>query len=132
MAHSVFHPIALKLIELAGDLFIAITPEGFILALSKEWEPLLGRSIQDIRAYQYEHLIYPKDLPQIRAAFEAVKNGSDISQLRLRFVKSNGEPIWLQWRATKDLESGLVYSAATIIAPLDHKQEELFKPRDLT
>lgn len=125
MVNSVVHPIALKLIELTGDLFIAVTPEGFIIALSKEWEPLLGRSIQDIRAYQYEHLVYPKDLPVTRAAFEAVKNGSDISQLRLRFVKSDGEPVWLQLRATKDQDTGLIYSAATVIAPLDMKQEEI-------
>lgn len=125
MINSVSHPISLKLIELSGDLFLAMTPEGFIMALSKEWEPLLGRSIQDMRAYQYEHLVYPKDLPVARAAFEAINDGSDISQLRLRFVKSDNEPIWLQWRATKDQETGLIYSAATVIAPLDLKQEEI-------
>lgn len=121
-----------KLIELSGDLFCAVTTEGYFLAMSKEWEKVLGHRIVDMRAQPFTQLIFPEDLPTALAAFEAIKDGTDIAHLRLRFLDAKREPVWLQWRATRDQDTGLVYAAGTVLTHLDLKNEELALERQKT
>lgn len=114
-----------KLIELSGDLFCAITSEGYYFALSKEWEQVLGHRIVDMRARPFDHFIYPPDLATMRSAFQAIKDGTDITNLKIRFLSATNAPVWIQWRGTRDEESGLIYAAGTVLSKVDVQQEAL-------
>lgn len=114
-----------KLIDLSGDLFCALTTEGYYLAMSKAWERVLGHRIVDLRAHPFDHFIFPADLPTARAAFDAIKDGTDVANVKVRFLSATKELVWIQWRGTRDEESGLIYAAGTVIPKLDVQQEQL-------
>ncbi len=125
-------PTAQRLIELSGDLFCVLTKDGFLFALSKEWEALLQRSVPELRSSCFFDHLHEKDSSAFRAGFLAVVEGSDLNQLRSRFRTKSGDTVWLQWRATLEPESGLIYAAATPLPPLDVSQEEFERERQKT
>lgn len=116
--------VAQRLIELSGDLFFVITREGFIFALSKEWELILGRTISELRGAPLINFILEKDRPATQAALDAVIAGADIKEFRNYYLHKNGSRILIEWRAVLDEETNLVFAAGTLIADFRSRSEE--------
>lgn len=118
-------PVAQRLIELSGDLFFVITGEGYVLALSKEWENLLGWSVSELRGAPFANFIIDEDKSVTESAFQAVLNGSELKAFRNRFRHKNGPVVLMEWRAVMDEESHLVFAAGTPIRESKLQAEEL-------
>ncbi len=117
--------VAQRLIELSGDLCFVITSEGYVFALSKEWEKLLGRSISELRGTPFTSFLVEQDKPASESAFQAVLNGADIKGLRNHYIHKNGSTVLLEWRAVLDEDTKLVFAAATPITESKLQAEEL-------
>ena len=118
-------PVAQRLIELSGDLFFVITNEGYVFALSKEWEQLLGRSISELRGAPFTSFLLEQDKPASESALQALLNGSEIKGLRNHYIHKNGSTVLLEWRAVRDDDTELVFAAATPITESRLQAEEL-------
>lgn len=105
--------VAQRLIELSGDLFFVITREGYIFALSKEWEVILGRTISELRGAPFISFILEKDRPATQAALDAVIAGADLKEFRHSYLRTDGTPVLFECRAVLDEETDLVFAAGT-------------------
>lgn len=117
--------VAQRLIELSGDLFFVITREGYVFALSKEWEKILGRSISELRGAPFASFILEKDRSATEAALAAVLEGSDLQGFRNHYMHKNGSHVLIEWRAVMDEETNLLFAAGTPITDSRRQSEEL-------
>jgi len=103
-----------KLIELTGDLIAVSTKEGFFLALSREWEYVLGFPIDEIRAKTFMNFVHPEDQQITHDCLGSLVLGMEVKNFRNRYITKNGSIIWLEWCAVVEASTGLIYSKARI------------------
>lgn len=114
-----------KLIELTGDLIAVSTKEGFFLALSREWEYVLGFPIDEIRAKTFMNFVHPEDQQITHDCLGSLVLGMEVKNFRNRYITKNGSIIWLEWCAVVEASTGLIYSKARILET-DIKLEQLY------
>jgi PAS domain S-box-containing protein len=114
-----------KLIELAGDLIAVSTKDGFFLALSRDWEYVLGYSVEEIRAKTFMNFVHPEDQQITFDCLGSLKLGLDVKNFKNRYITKHGEVIWLEWCALSEADTGLIYSKARVLEK-DIKLEQLY------
>jgi PAS domain S-box-containing protein len=114
-----------KLIELAGDLIAVSTKDGFFLALSREWEYVLGYPVEEIRAKTFMNFVHPEDHQITFDCLGSLKLGLDVKNFKNRYITKHGDVIWLEWCALREADTGLIYSKARVLET-DIKLEQLY------
>ncbi len=114
-----------RLIELTGDLIAVSTKDGFFLALSQEWEDVLGFPIEDIRAKTFMNFVHPEDHQITQDCLGSLFLGLDVKNFRNRYIAKNKKIVWLEWCAVLEPATGLIYSKARMLEP-DLKLEQFF------
>lgn len=114
-----------KLIELAGDLIAVSTKDGFFLALSREWEYVLGYPVEEIRAKTFMNFVHPDDHQITFDCLGSLKLGFDVKNFKNRYITKHGDVIWLEWCALREADTGLIYSKARVLET-DIKLEQLY------
>ncbi|MCE3011659.1 MAG: ATP-binding protein [Proteobacteria bacterium] len=114
-----------KLIELAGDLIAVSTKDGFFLALSREWEYVLGYPVEEIRAKTFMNFVHPEDHQITFDCLGSLKLGLDVKNFKNRYISKHGDVIWLEWCALSEADTGLIYSKARVLET-DIKLEQLY------
>lgn len=114
-----------RLIELTGDLIAVSTKEGFFLALSREWEYVLGFPIDEIRAKTFMNFVHPEDHQITFDCLGSLKLGLEVKNFKNRYITKNGDIIWLEWCGLVEADTGLIYSKARVLET-DVKLEQVY------
>lgn len=114
-----------RLIELSGDLIAVSTKEGFFLALSRDWEDVLGYPIEEIRARTFMNFVHQEDQIITNDCLGSLTLGMEVRNFRNRYVTRDKSIVWLEWCALMETETGLIYSKARVLEP-DAKIEKIY------
>ena len=124
-----------RMFGLSQDLFCVIGTDGFFKQLNPAWEELFGLTTEELKSAPYIELLHPDDREAARAdadklglpAPAAADSAAVVSTVRFenRFRHKDGSYSWLDWTATYDADSGLIYAVARDVSERKRQEQTL-------
>lgn len=99
------------------DSYFKIVNEGFITTLGYTREELLSKP--------FYNFIHPDDLEKTIQTFHSLKGKTAVMDFENRYIKKNGESVYLQWKSSLNTNNNLIYSIARDISAFKKTQEKL-------
>jgi PAS domain S-box-containing protein len=88
-----------RLLKVAPVLFCTANLSGFFLALSDQWEALVGLPKERLLADPYLDRIHPDDQSRTRHAMKQLEQGLAVQNLENRYRRADDSYVWLSWNA---------------------------------
>jgi PAS domain S-box-containing protein len=121
-----------KFFEVNLDLLCIADIEGRFLRLSKEWENVLGYSIQDLEGRQFLELVHEEDIEDTIKAITQLEGQNRVLNFVNRYRCSDGSYRYIEWKSQP--YGNLIYAAARDITDkivekkrMERVQETLLK-----
>jgi PAS domain S-box-containing protein len=112
--------------ELSGELFAAADPEGYFVSVTPVWERVLGHGVDDLVGRPVVEFVHPDDFAHTRGELErAAASDEGGVVFEGRFRAADGEYVWLEWRAIRSADDGLIHAAARDLSERRRLAEEL-------
>ncbi len=114
-----------KFFDLSLDLMCIANVEGNFVKVNKSFSEMLGYSEEELLNQPFAQFIHQDDLAPTFAEVEKLKAGALTIDFENRYRCKNGEYIWLSWRSTPDVKTGMLYAAARNITRKKAQEIEL-------
>ena len=101
-----------RFFDLAVDLFCIASNNGYLLRTSRSFTTALGFSEKELREKPFVDLVHPDDQGKTRDEFDFILRGGTSRNFENRYLSKSGNYVVLNWTATFDAESQLVYASA--------------------
>jgi two-component system cell cycle sensor histidine kinase/response regulator CckA len=106
------------------DLFCIAGFDGYFKFLNAEWEGVLGYTRAELTSRPYLEFIHPDDRNPTSVVRETLEDGRDILAFENRYVRKDGTPVWIFWRAKSHQDRGLIYAVGRDITERKKVEEE--------
>ncbi len=111
-AHSEFK-LYKSLFDESRDLLAITDINTTIVSVNKRWVDLTGFSEEELSSLKLIDFVHPDDVDQSLVQLESLKKGNQHSTpFQNRYLKKNGEYIWLEWHVVYDKEHEVLYTVA--------------------
>lgn len=94
------------------DLICITDLNGKFLKINKAGCKIIGYQEDEILDYTYEKFIHPDDKIHFNNDLNNQKKGKKSFNFKNRYIKKNGEIVWLNWTSNANLAEGLIYASA--------------------
>jgi diguanylate cyclase (GGDEF)-like protein/PAS domain S-box-containing protein len=99
-----------QLVSTSSDLIATVTYDGVIRSINASIVRMLGSQPDDVVGRDVTEMIYPDDRLAMREALAVGMDGrSPTEGWHHRFLHKGGSPVWLTWRLTPTMHTGLFY-----------------------
>lgn len=98
------------------DLICLADFQGRFLRINKAGCDLLGYEKKELLFHSFDEFVHPEERSASRAEFMKLSEGNRTFQFENRYIRKDGEIIWLIWTCNSDLNEGLVYASAKNIS----------------
>ena len=88
-----------QMFELSQDLIITADAQGNFVFVSEASRRLLGRDPADMVGKPYLDFVHPEDRASVARAAAQVVEGDELTAFDCRFLRADGEAVWLSWNA---------------------------------
>lgn len=110
--------------NLSLDLLCIAGKDGYFKRVNPAFERTLGYSSDELLSRPFVDFVHPDDRAATEAAQSSLVRGDDILQFENRYLRSDGNPRWLEWSARSVPDEGLIYCAARDISESRRTSEE--------
>jgi PAS domain S-box-containing protein len=86
--------------------------KGYFTKINSTWLSL-GYSESELLSRPFIDFVHPNDLADTLLETKKLSDGQTTTKFENRYLKKNGQYIHLEWAATLDPDSGLIFAAAT-------------------
>lgn len=107
------------------DLVCIANLDGFYIKVNAAFIKNLGYSEHELTSRPFVEFVHPDDLTRTLEELEGLKQGSNSFKFGNRYVKKNGESIYLQWIATINQTTRIVFGIARDVTEIYKTQEKL-------
>lgn len=107
---------------LVPDLVCVSSTDGYFKRIGGSWEHTLGFTQAELLAQPFESFVHPDDVEPTRQEVLRQRGGGTTVNFVNRYRTKAGGYRWLEWVASADVDSSMVYAAARDIT--DRKQAE--------
>ena len=107
------------------DLVCIANLDGYFLKINDAITKTLGYSERDLITKQLISFVHPEDVSKTIQELTNLKNGLNTLNFGNRYLKKNGEIMWLQWIATVNTKTKIVFAIARDITAIKITQEKL-------
>ncbi len=111
-------------------LIMVIGTDSIILRVSSGWKSTLGYASNEMIGRSRLDFIHPEDSYESNLEIEGKDPCKNIQYIENRYRHKDGSYRTLEWSASKDAETGLVYGVARDITERSHLEKALSKARD--
>jgi PAS domain S-box-containing protein len=102
-----------RLLEASDTLLCELDLEGRFLAANGPMTQVLGANVAELRQRGYLEFVHPEDRGATESHARAMNaRPGEVFAFRNRYIRHDGQVIWLAWQALCDRESGRVYALA--------------------
>lgn len=101
-----------RFFDLAVDLFCIASNNGYLLRTSRSFTTALGFTEKELREKPFVELVHPEDQGKTRDEFDFILRGGTSRNFENRYLSKSGNYVVLNWTATFDAESQLIYASA--------------------
>ena len=100
-------------LNLSSDLIAISNFDSYFTQLNKKWEEVTGYTIEELTSRPLFEFIHPEDRRMSQNEAEAMYNGQpETIKFENRYIKKNGDIIWLEWNSVIDYDLQLSFSIA--------------------
>jgi len=107
------------------DLVCVANLEGYFVKINKAFTELLGYTEKELTSNLFINYVHPDDVSKTLEELNNLKNGENTISFGNRYFKKNGEIMWLQWIATINTQTKVVFAIARDITAIKITQEKL-------
>lgn len=107
------------------DLVCIANLDGYFLKINDAFTKTLGYTERDLITKQLISFVHADDVAKTVQELTNLKNGLNTLNFGNRYLKKNGEIIWLQWIATINTKTKIVFAIARDITTIKITQEKL-------
>lgn len=100
------------LYDAVPDLICVTDLNGKFLKINRAGCEMIGYNEDEILNYNFEKFIHPEDKKISNSDLEILNSGKSTINFQNRYIKKNGEIVWLSWTSNANLEEGLIYASA--------------------
>ncbi|WP_026968109.1 PAS domain-containing sensor histidine kinase [Algoriphagus terrigena] len=111
-----------NILNTTQDLIFLADEDGYFLKVSKSCEKILGYSQRELIGKSFRDLIHPEDFEPTVDNRKQIMAGIPSADFQNRYFKKNGSIVYLNWSATLDKTSNIVFAVARDIT--FQKEEE--------
>ncbi|MGW8121217.1 PAS domain-containing sensor histidine kinase [Roseivirga echinicomitans] len=110
--------------KLSPDLLCIAGHDGFFKRINPAVSKLLGYTEEELLSNPVNTFIHPSDRDLTSQYRESIKAGNPLLNYENRYVKKNGDIVWLAWTSMPLMGEGLVYAIAKDITHKKQLEEE--------
>jgi PAS domain S-box-containing protein len=120
-----------RFFEIASDMLVISEGKGFFVKVNPACQRVLGWMAEEMTGQQWINLVHPDDVEKSLHKAEGLRAGKEVTDLEVRYRHKHGGYRWLNWRAKRDAESGLIYAAAVDITARKNIEHDLVAAKEL-
>ena len=114
-----------QLFKLSSDLIGIANLDGYFINLNPSWQKNLGLTEAELKSKPFVHFVHPDDRQATLDATADLASGKAVILFENRYRHKDGSYRWLQWNATSDPETGLIYAIAHDVTNRNEAAEQL-------
>lgn len=107
------------------DLVCVANLEGYFVKINKAFTELLGYTEKELTSNLFINYVHPDDVSKTLEELNNLKNGENTFSFGNRYFKKNGEIMWLQWIATINTQTKVIFGIARDITQIKITQDKL-------
>lgn len=107
------------------DLISVCGLDGYFVKINPVFITSLGYSEQELISNPFIDFVHPEDLEKTNIEFAKLSKGANSINFENRYVKKNGEVIYLQWKSILKHSNNNVYAIAREITEIKKTQDKL-------
>ncbi|GJL60792.1 MAG: hypothetical protein NPIRA03_36490 [Nitrospirales bacterium] len=111
--------------SLSLDLMCSIGIDGYLKKTNPAFEKLLGYTQEELLSQPLILFTHPDDRISTQAAFHQLAEEKDVVDFQNRIRDIRGNYLWLEWRATPQLQEKTIYAVARDITQRYHATKAL-------
>ncbi len=112
-----------RFFSLALDLLCIADTDGNFIRLNKQWEQVLGYSIEELESRKFLEFIHPDDIQTTLEATQTLYAQNQVHNFVNRYRRQDGSYRWLEWHSHPF--GNLIYAAARDITERKQTDETL-------
>lgn len=116
-----------KLFNYSSDLVCIAGSDGYFKRINPAFNAKLGRDEHYLTNTPFLDMIHPDDVESTRNELSALARGETTINFKNRFKTSNGDYIYLEWVATPEKETGLLYAIARDVTSEKLNEDKIAK-----
>lgn len=113
------------------DLVCIANNEGRFIKLSPSFSTLLGYSNEELLDKPFTAFIHPDDLQKTLSEISLNQTGQSTLRFENRYIKKNGDVLYLQWVSTSDPSKNLSYAVARDVTEIKRTEKKLRRSQEL-
>lgn len=104
------------------DLMCLADTEARFLVVNPAFERALGYTAKELVSVSFLTFIHPDDRDATVAEVGSLSDGTPTLRFTNRYIRKDGTPVRLHWRAFPESGTGLIYATARIGADEEHRE----------
>ena len=112
--------------HLSSELFCVIGLDGYLKQLNKSFLQVLGYSTKELITKPLSNFVHEEDRAKTLEIIEQLAQSTAIIHWKNRYLCKDGSCKWLEWKATSDIDKGLIYACAHDITQSRQLENQLF------
>jgi PAS domain S-box-containing protein len=109
------------------DLQCIANNKGYFIKISPSWSELLGYSDAELCSQPFINFVHPDDRNITVEEADDLDEGRPTMKFENRYIKKNGEIVYLNWNSRKDEVNGLFYCTARDVTQEKILQEAIVR-----
>lgn len=114
--------------DCALDLLCITSIEGYFLRLNREWESVLGYSMEELEHRNFIDFIHPEDQQSTQDTIRLFKEHQRVINFTNRFRAKNGNYKWIEWKSYP--KENKIFAAARDITERIQIETELTESKE--
>jgi PAS domain S-box-containing protein len=101
-----------KFFDLSLEFMCIASPDGRFVKINPMFPQVLGYTAEEMIATPFAGFIHPEDVSITFSEIGKMSKGEKLINFQNRFLKKTGESIILNWSASADTDTGMLYATA--------------------
>lgn len=114
-----------QMFSLSPDLLCIIGVDGYLKKINPAFEKLLGYTQEEFLSQPLTFFTHPDDRLSTLTAFKQLTEEKDVLDFHNRLRDIRGNYLWLEWRATSQIQENAIYAGARDITQRYYAMEAL-------
>ena len=107
------------------DLICIANLNGYFLKINDAFTKTLGYSETELISERFINYVHPDDVAKTLNEIESLSEGINTINFSNRYLKKDGNSIWLQWTSTINTKTKIIFAIARDITEIKKTQEKL-------
>ena len=113
------------------DLVCLAGTDGFFKEINPAFIKILGYTKEELMSFPFLSLVHPADIEKSNAELKQLGQGISSLHFENRFLKKNGEIVYIQWTTSVDSSKEIIYAIGRDVTKIKKAEADLLESEEL-